>query len=292
MSWNGTLAFGAGRALFLGHAGDTSQHAHWAIQVAIGRDAPLRHDVGGVASIAAGVVVGSGVRHTLCADGARVVLLFVEPLSDLGRAASAFVGDPGVAVLDATVVRTVRRAAGNSADRVLDVASAALVRTFDGPASAAPGRESARVRAMVDSVERLLHGRVRLPDVAHAVGLSPSRLAALVRRTTGMALRPYVRWCRLRRATLAVVRGATLTEAAHEAGFADSAHLARTMRAAFGVTPSAVLSQAGGRAERARRAAPDIVSGTRAAPRSRAHQRAPDARRRTSTFRGPGPTGS
>lgn len=34
------------------------------------------------------------------------------------------------------------------------------------------------------------------------------------------------------------MRGAGLTEAAHRAGFADSAHLSRTFRAMFGVAPS------------------------------------------------------
>ena len=34
------------------------------------------------------------------------------------------------------------------------------------------------------------------------------------------------------------MRGSSLTEAAHEAGFADSAHLSRTFRATFGIAPS------------------------------------------------------
>ena len=38
----------------------------------------------------------------------------------------------------------------------------------------------------------------------------------------------------------AVMAGASWTEAAHEAGFADSAHLTRTHRRMFGIEPSAV----------------------------------------------------
>jgi AraC-like DNA-binding protein len=35
-----------------------------------------------------------------------------------------------------------------------------------------------------------------------------------------------------------IVRGVSLTTAAHEAGFADSAHLSRTFKHMFGLTPS------------------------------------------------------
>src|ERR1700678_254257 len=51
-------------------------------------------------------------------------------------------------------------------------------------------------------------------------------------------LRRYVLWCRLRTAAEAAMRGASLTEAAHRAGCADSAHLSRTFRAMLGVAPS------------------------------------------------------
>lgn len=34
------------------------------------------------------------------------------------------------------------------------------------------------------------------------------------------------------------MRGSSLTEAAHVAGFADSAHLSRTFRSMFGIAPS------------------------------------------------------
>jgi AraC-like DNA-binding protein len=34
--------------------------------------------------------------------------------------------------------------------------------------------------------------------------------------------------------------GGSLTDAAHEAGFADSAHLSRTFRRMFGVAPSSL----------------------------------------------------
>jgi AraC-like DNA-binding protein len=40
---------------------------------------------------------------------------------------------------------------------------------------------------------------------------------------------------------LLVSRGATLSRAAHDAGFSDAAHLTRTFYQMFGIAPSAML---------------------------------------------------
>jgi AraC-like DNA-binding protein len=56
--------------------------------------------------------------------------------------------------------------------------------------------------------------------------------------TVGIPLRPYLRWLKLERAGVAIAAGAPLGEAAHAAGFADAAHMTRTFRRMFGVTPS------------------------------------------------------
>ena len=54
----------------------------------------------------------------------------------------------------------------------------------------------------------------------------------------GLPLRRYLLWLRLQDAVQAIAAGAPLTDAAHAAGFADSAHLSRTFRRMFGITPS------------------------------------------------------
>jgi AraC-like DNA-binding protein len=59
----------------------------------------------------------------------------------------------------------------------------------------------------------------------------------LFRAGTGLPLRRYALLLRLRAALAVALRGATLTEAAHAAGFSDSAHLSRTFREHFGLPP-------------------------------------------------------
>ena len=50
--------------------------------------------------------------------------------------------------------------------------------------------------------------------------------------------RRYLLWLRLQDAVRELAAGAPATDAAHAAGFADSAHLSRTFRRMFGITPS------------------------------------------------------
>lgn len=89
------------------------------------------------------------------------------------------------------------------------------------------------------------HDRSSAADLARDAGLSESRFLHLFSGQVGAPLRRYRAWNRLRAATHAALLGASLTEAAHMAGFADSAHFSRTFRDMLGEAPSGVLGRVG-----------------------------------------------
>lgn len=95
---------------------------------------------------------------------------------------------------------------------------------------------------IVTWLDQKLEGTVRAQDAAAAAGLSPSHFMHWFRQASGLSFRAFVRWLRLQRAVRTLATGATLTEAAHLAGFADSAHLSRTFVATFGVRPAPLRS--------------------------------------------------
>ena len=64
-----------------------------------------------------------------------------------------------------------------------------------------------------------------------------SRLRALSQTQFGVPLSKLVMWGKVRSACLAMARGASLADAALDAGFADQAHLTRTMSDVIGLTP-------------------------------------------------------
>ena len=79
---------------------------------------------------------------------------------------------------------------------------------------------------------------------AHPAGAQPAPTHAipihLFAEQTGMALRPYILWRRFGSVWEHRMNGVSLSDAAHAAGFADSAHLARTSRRMIGIPPSAM----------------------------------------------------
>jgi len=79
---------------------------------------------------------------------------------------------------------------------------------------------------------------LRILDVADAVGLSRSELSRRFRERHRLTPKLYRKQLRLALATRALADGNSVIAAAHDAGFSDSAHLSRTFRQQYGITPS------------------------------------------------------
>jgi AraC family transcriptional regulator len=97
-----------------------------------------------------------------------------------------------------------------------------------------------RIAKLLAWVARRLDGAVSLGDAAAFIGLSPGRVRHLFVEQTGLPFRTYLLWLRLMRAVELYAGKASLTEAAHGAGFADSAHLSRTFRRMFGIAAASL----------------------------------------------------
>lgn len=99
-------------------------------------------------------------------------------------------------------------------------------------------------RRVLRTLEAIETEGLSVPLAAARVGLSPSRLTHLVSAQLGAPPRVWAAWFKLRRAIgQSLFTGANLTQSAHEAGFADSAHLTRTCKNLMGVRPAMMLPQ-------------------------------------------------
>jgi len=102
------------------------------------------------------------------------------------------------------------------------------------------GAPDPRVTKLIAWLTPRLEQAISLSDAATFIGLSPGRARHLFVEQTGLSFRTYLLWLRLVRALELYTGSASLTDAAHAAGFADSAHLSRTFRRMFGIAAASL----------------------------------------------------
>ncbi len=166
--------------------------------------------------------------------------MFIEPESPAGRAiSSALLGEAPVAgaplaLLDDGPARISAAFSDPLRDdgRLREIGQM-LIRRLAGEAEA-PAPDP-RVQATIAWAAQRLDERLGVSEAARRVGLSPDRMSHLFVEQTGLPFRTYLLWLRMTRAVELYADGASITQAAHEAGFADSAHFSRTFRRMFGV---------------------------------------------------------
>jgi AraC-like DNA-binding protein len=222
----------------------TDFHAHHAIQVVIGLGGRFKLATREQQAQGPAVAVAADTEHVFEAEG-LFALLFIEPESRMGRAVSRalfcerplvavaekFLGDFPARVLAASKAKTPDQGA------IIEAGSTLIERLGSAARADAP---DLRIRKVIAWAGQNLEQPISLADAVPVSGLSAGRLRHLFVEQTGLPFKTFLLWLRLTKAVEIAATGASLTEAAHEAGFADSAHLSRTFRRMFGVTPAAL----------------------------------------------------
>lgn len=242
-----TLQLGPGWAIYCGEAGDNAWHAHHALQVTIGVRGNVIASLAGADDVVArGVVIGPDRPHRLLGNGTPVLSIYLDGHGSVGRALTACAD--GLQRLDDTTANAIIALSRDEPDGA--AIGQALLAHWQSELPAAPARATTqaaaaqRVRQLLDQLTHSTWHDVALDlaSLAARAALSPSHFAQCLRTETGLPLRAWLRWQRLQRAVAAALAGATLTQAAHEAGFADAAHLTRTFRRHFGLAPSTIFT--------------------------------------------------
>jgi AraC-like DNA-binding protein len=228
-----------------GGFGDAQFHRHHALQLTVSLSGSLMLATEHAALTAPAIAVATDARHRFEADG-LMVFVFVEPESRAGRALhAALFAEAPLAALDLApllpALDPLRATfqAGLRSEALLRAGEAALAALAPAEPAALP---DPRVLKIID--QAALDPDLPLDSAAAAAGvyLSPSRLRHLFVEHTGLAFKTYVLWLRLVRALQVYAEGRNLTEAAHAAGFADSAHFSRIFKRTFGL-PATTLTR-------------------------------------------------
>jgi AraC-like DNA-binding protein len=222
--WSGQVWFGDDWACFEGLCGDAQAHRHLAAQVVVGLSGPATVQGASGAVVGEAVLIAPGALHAIVPSDRTVRVVYLQ---SFGRLARSWGVPTWPATPCARPARWAGRLRGPDPGRSLAAASAASEPRPLDPRLAAALQEM-RDSAQVDG---------DLGGVARRIGLSPARLRALARAELGAPLAHWRAWLQLERAIGALRRGEPLAAAAALGGFSDQAHLSRTMRRFFGITP-------------------------------------------------------
>ena len=234
MGWAGECAFTFAGVVFRGETADNRPHRHAAVQVTLGLDGPVTilEFSGGISErpvSGPALVVRPDVVHAL-QPSCQVLLALLPPETRLAQRILRSTNPGGVVRLSPEVTASID--AGGCLVTSLD---ALRIPPLDNAAS---DERVLRALAFLESVR----GPKAIERAAASAGLSVSRLRAVASAHLEVPLSRWLKLRQLQRAGQALVRGASLAEAAIDAGFADQAHLTRQMRRTFGITPATVAT--------------------------------------------------
>lgn len=180
--------------------------------------------------------------HLLRGAGGDCAFLYVDALShdlEILRSACREQGKRASSGLwmEDTVIALL--AAMERSEAGWDAASARLTDMLGLMRRARPDR---RIHLAVQALVRNPGDGNSAAALAEEAGMSSSYFQHKFKQETGVAFRRFRNWIRLRAVLQEASRGMALTDAAHAAGMAGSAHLSAAFKDMFGMSPSQLLA--------------------------------------------------
>lgn len=225
MRWQGEYYFGQAWIAYRGVSAENHLHAHAAVQLIVGSQVRMTDD-DSYDDQADGWIVCSGVRHRIEATG-LVTILLIDPDAHLARSLTSTSG-PKAQIIPMPNDSVEKVRATKELECVAD--------ELESPDIQFSGSIDPRLRKALAYV-RTVDEKLTLEVVCNAVGISPSRLRALSHEQLGTPFSKIVLWRKVSIACQLLAAGASLSSAAAGSGFADQAHLTRTMKDTIGLTP-------------------------------------------------------
>ena len=218
---------------------DATSHTHHAIQVIWPKkDSHCKLNEQNLSGL---TIIDSKVEHQLQMSEGWVLL--IEPKSELGQAFKKKLNSKPLRTIN-NCVATATTPSNNleSVTKHLAPLLNELAQTNELLAYNKSTVKDKRIQQLLTELNQCLQGSCikpanwRAAEVANQLALSESRFLHLFSNELGIAWRPYLLWRRMMCAIQALKHNTSATNAAHLAGFSDSAHLSRTFRNNFGMT--------------------------------------------------------
>ena len=225
---------------------NTGYHRHFPIQLAFNFEAPLRLKTGDTASFELYFfTIPTDVAHQMVSEQGKHMSILVDPLSRLGRKLKTLFEDPAsFLAFHKSVLNTVYPAIRDQLHQFETIHFVnTIIGSLTGMIAELPDYPmDSRIHQAISNCRAAGGKGLGADDLSGWTALSQSRARHLFKEETGLAFSRYLKWLKTMEALrFTCALNVNLTEAAHMAGFSDSAHLSRTFREMFGLTPSAIL---------------------------------------------------
>lgn len=222
---------------FYGAALDTVQHSHDAIQITWSNKESQCQI--GSKTVNGSLIINRQVEHQLTMPNGWVIL--IEPQSQLGQLLLQKLENSTFISFRASLAKSnpEQKSLALHLEPVLKVLDIPLTYLTKQPISQTVDH---RVSKLISKLNQCLESSCikptswRAKEIAKEMELSESRFLHLFKQEAGIAWRPYLLWRRLICAVNELKSNKSATEAAHTAGFSDSAHLSRTFKKIFGLS--------------------------------------------------------
>lgn len=228
--WRGSIAFADDMAIFRGPVAGNDAHSHWVSQLTIALDGEVRFCTSEGEGSAEAVYFASKTEHRLLSG--LICSVYFDPM--LRSPLDAFDARAPEGWLALSRDELPAPLAEITAETDLAALIASGVLRVQPSSRSSDGRLDKVMRAIRESI---VDGRgVDRNSLAKLTSLSPSRFSHWFVEQTGVPLRSYKKWLKLRLALDALLDGKRPAEAAMLSGFSDQAHMSRVISESFGLT--------------------------------------------------------
>lgn len=237
--WNGMI-------LFIGTVNDTAIHRHHALQLVLGLDGSFIIHTETESIVTNAVFIDSDINHRLSGTASTQALFLIESGSETTSRLKPILKNRGILnfsddVWSKKAISVFQKCimVNSNIDQISEAVINLLNTVFQISIEAQPfDPRILKARTLIDNLEKK---KISANQIATTLSLSETRFIHLFRQETGIPFRRYVLWKRLMDSIKVILDTGDITQAAHEAGFSDSAHLARTFKVNFGIILSDIF---------------------------------------------------
>lgn len=228
--WKVDIAFSDNVAVFRGHVGENKAHSHWASQITIALDGQVAFEASKGVIHSDAVYFSSKTKHSLISG--YICSIYFDPLnSSIPKTLNEETEDGWVALSREQLPEALRNITADTSLQTLINSEPLCL-----PDSTTQSDE--RLQCVIEAIQSSLSDGTDIDrdSLAKLTNLSPTRFSHWFVERTGVPLRSYKKWLKLRVAVDALLDSKNPMEAAMLAGFSDLAHMSREFSDSFGLT--------------------------------------------------------